>query len=379
MWFLLAVILGGTASAQELPRGRIVDDVQCQHDASQRYALYLPSYFTVSREWPLILAFDSGGRGRDGVERYRAAAEKYGYVLAGSNNSHNGPWEVGLDAAAAMIKDVRQRFSIDAKRIYTAGLSGGARVAIMVAQNSPEIAGVLASSAGYSTAFHQSERFPFFGTAGTEDFNHRELRAVDRQMTSPHRVEFFEGGHVWLPVEMAIRGVEWMEIQAMKTGRRPKQESLIAELFSTRVAGANSQANSLARLRALRQIAADFEGLRDVTPIIAAATVLERRQDVAAALEAEQADEALESRVSNEIDLLLRELAWPERADSALVSLTSFVTSLLEVARQDADSLDRRIARRVLGGLRASRRSVPNQQFQEFMQGIQLPDPPSSR
>lgn len=135
----MAVIVSGTVSAQELPRGEIVDDVQCQQDASQRYALYLPSYFSPSRQWPVILAFDGGGRGRQGVERYRAAAEKYGYVVAGSNNSHNGPWNVGLDAAAAMTADIKRRFPIDLKRMYTAGMSGGARVAIMLAQNSPEI------------------------------------------------------------------------------------------------------------------------------------------------------------------------------------------------------------------------------------------------
>src|SRR5947207_8022137 len=206
MCAVLAVIVGGTASAQELPRGEIVDDVRCQQDASQHYALYLPSYFNPSRQWPVILAFDGSGRGRQGVERYRAAAEKYGYVLAGSNNSRNGPWNVAIDAAAAMTADIKRRFPIDAKRMYMAGMSGGARVAIMLAQNSSEIAGVFASSAGYSTAFHKSERFPLFGSAGTEDFNYREMRAVDRLMTSPHRVEIFEGGHTWLPVDMATSG-----------------------------------------------------------------------------------------------------------------------------------------------------------------------------
>jgi poly(3-hydroxybutyrate) depolymerase len=374
----LAVIVSGTASAQELPRGEIVDDVPCQHNASQRYALYLPSYFDLSRQWPVILAFDGGGRGREGVERYRAAAEKYGYVVAGSNNSRNGPWNVGLDAAAAMTADIKGRFPIDLKRIYAAGMSGGARVAIMVAQNSGEIAGVLASSGGYSTTFHKAERFPFFGSAGTEDFNYREMRAVDRLMTSPHRVEVFEGGHTWLPSEMATRAVEWMEIQAMKNALRARDETLIAELFSKRVARANAQPGSLARMRELSQIATDFEGLRDVSKVIESAAALEGWQDVAAALSAEQSDDARELRVQREADSLVRQLGWPERADAALISLKSFVASLLDTARQEADSSERRIARRVLAGLRASRRSVPNEKFQELMRDIQPPAPPQS-
>src|SRR5207237_5206785 len=128
---------------------------------------------------------------------------------------------------------IKRRFPIDAKRMYMAGMSGGARVAIMLAQNSSEIAGVFASSAGYSTAFHKSERFPLFGSAGTEDFNYREMRAVDRVMTSPHRVEVFEGGHTWLPSEMATRAVEWMEIQAYEErpplGRRNARRRSLLE------------------------------------------------------------------------------------------------------------------------------------------------------
>ena len=378
MCAFLAVIVSGTASAQELPRGEIIEDVQCQQDTSQHYALYLPSYFNLLRQWPVILAFDGGGRGRQGVERYRAAAEKYGYVVAGSNNSRNGPWNVGLDAAAAITADIKRRFPIDLKRMYTAGMSGGARVAIMLAQNSPEIAGVFASSAGYSTTFHKSERFPIFGSAGTEDFNYREMRAVDRLMTSPHRVEIFEGGHTWLPIEMATRGVEWMEIQAMKSGLRPRDETLIAELYSKRVARANTQPRSLARMRELKRIATDFEGLRDVAKVIESAAALEGRQDVAAQLSVEQAEDARELRVKSEADSLVRQLGWPERADAALVSLKSFVASLLDIARQEADSSERRIARRVLAGLRASRGGIANQKFQEWIAGIQLPAPPQS-
>jgi hypothetical protein len=362
----------------QLPSGEIIDDVACEQNASQRYALYLPASFTPAREWPAILAFDGAGRGRDGIEPYRAAAERYGYVLAGSNTSRNGPWKIGLEAAAAMTADIERRFAIDAKRIYTAGMSGGARVAIMVAQKSPGIAGVLASSGGYSTAFHASERFPIFGTAGTEDFNYREMRTLDRVLTTPHQVEVFEGGHTWPPVEVATHGVEWMEIQAMKNGLRPRDEALVDTLFSARMARAAAQPGNLDRMRELKQIAGDFEGLRDVGDVLEAAAALEARHDVAAALSAEQAEDARETRVTREVEVLVRHLRWPEQADAALASLESFAASLLEVARQDADSSERRIARRVLAGLRASTRGIRHPKFQAWMNDIQLPAPPPS-
>jgi hypothetical protein len=48
------------------------------------------------------------------------------------------------------------------------------------------------------------------------------------------------------------------------------------------------------------------------------------------------------------------------------------------MSRQESDSSERRIARRVLAGLRASRRGVPNRKFQEWMETIDVPVPPPS-
>ena len=86
MWLFAGV----TALAADLPAGEIIDRVTCAADPSQSYALFVPADYTPSRTWPVIFAFDPGGRGRTPVERYQAAAERYGYIVVGSNNSRNG-------------------------------------------------------------------------------------------------------------------------------------------------------------------------------------------------------------------------------------------------------------------------------------------------
>ena len=120
-----------------------------------------------------------------------------------------------------MSADLDARFHIDEKRVYTAGLSGGARVAMMVALGTGKIAGVIASSAGWPDAVpRKSAPFAVFGTAGTDDFNYLEMRQLDRTLTTPHRVAIFDGGHTWLSSELAMEALEWMELQAMKSGLR---------------------------------------------------------------------------------------------------------------------------------------------------------------
>ena len=364
---LLTLFTGGTGWAQDLPRGQIIDDVGCKDDPEQHYSLYLPSNFRTDRMWPVILAFDAGGRGRRGVERYQAGAERYGYIVAGSNNSRNGPWKPSRDAARAMSADITGRFPVDLKRIYTAGMSGGARVAMMVALHPeviagrlhPEIAGVFASSAGFPPGeLSESVGFPIFGTAGTEDFNYREMSNLDRTLRSPHHVVVFEGGHTWLPAELATEAVEWMEVQAMASGIRPRDQALIDDIFARRMARAEGLKSSLATMRELQSIARDFRPLRSVTGLNQRAALLAAQQDVKDALEVERVDEAREDEMTAEIFALLEELD----INTGFAKLKERVTRLLDQSRAAEDSSSRRIARRVLTSLRASNVRSPELQ-----------------
>ena len=178
------LVAGVAVLAADLPAGQIIDRVTCDADPSQSYALFVPANYTPSRLWPVIFAFDPGGRGRTPVERYQAAAERYGYIVVGSNNSRNGSTEIPK-ILAAMTNDVAARLAVDPRRVYLAGMSGGARVALGIALASKDIAGVIASSAGYpDSRVRKSLPFPIFATAGTDDFNHLEMRRLDRELTT---------------------------------------------------------------------------------------------------------------------------------------------------------------------------------------------------
>src|SRR6266487_6653300 len=271
--------------AQDLPRGQIVDEVRCAADPTQSYALYLPSNYSPDRAWSLLLGFHPAARGRAMVETYQAAAEKYGYVVAGSNNSRNGPWEVSAASVQAMSADLGQRFSIDPKRFYLTGLSGGARVAMGVAAGTKAIAGVIASSAGYPDS-QPRKTLPFavFGTAGTEDFNYIEMRLLDRALTTPHRVVVFEGGHTLPLPAVALEAIEWLELQAMKSGGRARDEALVDQLLAKRQQAIAASSSPAATVHLLEQLASDFSGLHDVTAFAARAAEMSKQKDVKSAL-----------------------------------------------------------------------------------------------
>ncbi len=171
--------------AEELPTGKILEKIVCKADANESYALYLPSNYTPQKTWPILYAFDAGARGSLPVKRFKEAAEKYGYIVAGSNNSRNGPNEPILAAVNAVFRDTQDRLALDDRRIYVAGFSGGARVAVSVGNSlKGRVAGVIGCGAGFPPEITPSASSPFvyFGTTGTDDFNNPEMKELDQAL-----------------------------------------------------------------------------------------------------------------------------------------------------------------------------------------------------
>jgi predicted esterase len=331
----------------------VIGEVTCAADPSQSYALYLPRAFSPDRTWPVIIAFDPGGRGRTPVERYQAAAEQYGFIVAGSNNSRNGVANLEK-IISTLTTDVATRLPIDPKRIYTAGMSGGSRVALTIGLAAKDIAGVIASSAGYPDSKpRKSVPFPIFATAGTDDFNHIEMRLLDRALTTPHRLVIFEGGHTWLSSDLAVEAVEWMEVQAMKSGRKPRDDEEIDRIFSKRLAGIAAASNDKDRYVALQSLVADFTGLRDVAAQASTAAVLGRDKAVRDALKKDVDEDDRELRTLEEFRIAESRLSADDTRSQALLELRQRWKDLAEKAAKPEDSQQRRFARRLLANLSA--------------------------
>lgn len=350
---LLCVCAAG-APAQLLQPGTIIDPVQCAEDPAQTYALYLPSTYSPERRSSVLLAFHPAARGRLMVEKYRAAAEQYGYIIAASNNSRNGPFAVSLTAAQAMSTDVSRRFSIDPERVYLTGMSGGARVAMAIALASDRIAGVIASSGGYPDSKPRaSVTFAVFGTAGSEDFNYIEMRLLDRKLSSPHFLAVFQGGHTLPPDDIAFEALEWMELQAMQSGRRSRDAALAGRILEKRRARIAASTDAAETAYLLRALVSDFKGLLDPSAEASRLDQMSRQADVQKALKRERDADEAEGRMLGEIFELEARLGDDDRRDVALMTLRDRLSKLGRRATGDADTPDRSQARRLLRSITA--------------------------
>jgi hypothetical protein len=354
---LLATMVSPTSAATQMPpAGVIVDEVRVADAPGESYALYLPSDYSADRPWSLLLAFHPQARGRALVETYRAAAERYGYVVAGSNTSRNGPWEVSAKAVRALSRDVGRRFTIDAARIYLTGHSGGARVAMQVALGTRDIAGVIASSAGLPDAgTRRTLGFPVFATAGIDDFNYLELRRLDAALTSPHALAVFDGGHTLPPAAVAMQAIEWLELAAMRDGRRAVDAALVETLFAAARRRADDAADPADRLRATQALAADFAGLHDVSEVRRRLDVMERDPAVKDAVARDRAALDAEARALDEALALESRLSGSGRT-AALAQLDRRLGDWAREAAAAQDSPARHRARRLLTALAAGAR-----------------------
>jgi len=259
------------AQPAEITRGIVHPAVACAQQPGNSYALYLPAGYTPHHKWPIIYAFDPGARGDVPVRLYKDVAEKYGYILAGSNNAQNFDAQAQSEGTRAMLDDTLQRFSVDMERVYTTGFSGGARLATLIALRCAgkcKIAGVIASGATYpaTASPSASDEFLYFIGIGDTDFNYPEIVQVRREKersASPYRLRMFAGAHQWSPADVFEDAVAWFQLRAMQAGKIPRDEPFLQEQRSKtlgEMAEAERAHDALRQFFACRSLREDFKG-----------------------------------------------------------------------------------------------------------------------
>jgi len=213
-----------------LTKGICLDGIPCRKDPTQNYSLYIPTHYTPAKNWPIIYAFDAHGAGKMAVDKYKELAEHYGYILVASNSSKNGlSGDAIVSIVTNLFDDSQERLHIDRNRIYTAGFSGGSRIACSIALNSG-IAGVIACSAGFPADQALPAKVCFIGFAGNADMNLLEMENLNHKLDQsklPHEFITFEGKHEWPPAEVLSDAFAWFEMNAMKDQRIARNDSLI--------------------------------------------------------------------------------------------------------------------------------------------------------
>lgn len=338
------------AAEKPLPLGQVIENVQCIGNPSQAYALYLPSQYTAAKSWPIIYTFDPGAQGKIPVELYKEAAERYGYILAASNNSHNFQSESLPNIARSLWDDTHARLAIDARRVYMMGLSGGARVATSLALSCERcaVAGVIVHGAAYPIPASPSEKdhFAYFAFIGNKDFNWRELIELRRKkelIGAPFRLRIYAGEHQWAPADIFGEAIERLQIKAMQAGATAKDPGFVDHMFVRTQKDAQNAAqdkDTIAEFEAYRSLVADFDGLRDVSQFQAKVKALKDSPEMKQALKSERDAIEKQSALTQDISSKMAQAAGAdldtqEQLESAITQGMSALKHESERAKRE--------------------------------------------
>jgi hypothetical protein len=344
-------------------RGKIIDTVRCNSNSNFSYALYLPSYYSDTVAWPVIYVFDPGARGRLAVSYFCQAAEKLGYIIACSNNSRNYLSAEDLtEALNYMFVDVEEKIPLDPDGFYTSGLSGGSRVAAMVALNNTSISGVIACGAGYPdySATLQRPSFNYIGLVGNRDMNYGEMINLEKKLDSLGanvELRVFEGGHYWPSPDLIQEALEWMELQSMNKGIKPKNTAFIDAQFEKYT----NEAKLLLTKRKLMEAACcyeymikDFPNYPDVVEIIVSLDSLEESKAYKKSVLKWNKNRAWELETENKLITTLKNQVLLELLPDSICNWWAGQVNSLRKTETGKDTDRQVIASRILMTVRAA-------------------------
>jgi tetratricopeptide (TPR) repeat protein len=166
-------------------------------------------------------------------------------------------------------------------------------------------AGVISCCGGWPESL-PAETLPkdlaVFVTAGLYDFNYGPSRDIVSRLDAlgmADHLAIFPDGHTWLPGDVAMDAVSWLELQAMKQGRQKKDDAWIASRFEARLRRAREIEKGEKPFEAYEAyiaLAADFRGLIDVAPAETSVARLARQVDIEKFAAARQAAGKEENR-----------------------------------------------------------------------------------
>jgi len=123
--------------------GKTSAEIKCVKSPKWSYFIYLPQQFHTGKKWPIwFITSAGGGKGGGALSRYKKGADRLGCILALSEQSKNN-FDDSDDAMEAMADDVYGRLPVIEKLGFSTGMSGGSRMAYLLAERDKNISGIL--------------------------------------------------------------------------------------------------------------------------------------------------------------------------------------------------------------------------------------------
>ncbi len=207
--------------------GRIYDRIS---KSNSSYSVYFPLNYNEKEKYPAIIFIDPHGHGRFPLEKYKSLADKFQFLLIGSNDSKNGMnIEQCIKFAGDLLNEASTTLPCYKEQISVAGFSGGAKVALVAANTISGFSSGIYCGAAFPPGTIQIN-IPLLAIAGRHDMNYTEVRnynqSIDKSGISHTLVEW-NGKHEWPDTSIFEHAFYWNIFTSMRNKTIEKNENII--------------------------------------------------------------------------------------------------------------------------------------------------------
>ncbi len=177
---LIAAVIGLASVVSAAPaKSKIEKDTLLFEGKKRPYYIFVPE--GVSDKTPVPLLVTLHGSGRNGlslVEKWKDLSASEGFIIAGPDAENSQGWYVPQDGPEflhALVEALKSKYSINPRRVYLFGHSGGAAMALYMSLYESEYFAATAVHAGalgpdtYPLIAFAKRKIPLFIIVGTND------------------------------------------------------------------------------------------------------------------------------------------------------------------------------------------------------------------
>ena len=244
--------------------GRIYDRLTKNNSS---YSVYFPVTFSEKEKYPALIFLDPHGHGKFPLEKYKSLADRFHFLLMGSNDSKNGMnIEQSIKFAGDLLNEASTTLPGLKQQISLAGFSGGAKVALVAANSILGFSSGIYCGAAFPPGSIQINK-PLLAIAGRHDMNYTEVRNYNQSIDKSgltHALVEWNGKHEWPDTVIFQHAFYWNLFTSMRNKIIEKNESIIEEYKKMIETAINKEKNILFRAVLLQE---EIEMLKGVVSL----------------------------------------------------------------------------------------------------------------
>lgn len=216
-----------------------MDSIAVKDSLSESFSLFLPTSFTMEKNWPVVLVFDMEGKGKQAIRMYREAAEDQGYILAASNDVRDTlSTSQNILITGRMFNTLIKLLPIHKNRTYTSGMGKGAQFASVLPLFVNGITGVISCGAAYPNLeiLGTKQSFHWIGIVGKDDYAYTGMLATKTtlgKLRIPNNLMVFDGGHEWPDTDYLKKAMGIFTLSSMAKGDIDKDDQYIDRSYDS--------------------------------------------------------------------------------------------------------------------------------------------------